>query len=224
MEDPDFHREFIDHCAVYMGDFLNLEGVKKIWEPMYELIKYEYPFHRKLINQWWPNYSEEKQKAETWLNQRTNIFYSQLASYYKLGTPVTLLITQAVEPAERAAVSFNGIRLSEGVFNGKFFADRALTLEATAPEGKVISGWRIIQVGGGSTTSTREVAGPQLSMMMPACTRLIITPIQGNASGIEPLATTPHERPDAIHTLSGQRLSSPRKGINIVNGRKVIVR
>ena len=224
MEDPDFHREFIDHCAVYMGDFLNLEGVKKIWEPMYELIKYEYPNHRKLINQWWPNYSEEKQKAETWLNQRTNIFYSQLANYYKLGTPVTLLITQAVEPAERAAVSFNGIKLSEGVFNGKFFADRAFTLEATAPEGKVISGWRIIQVGGGSTTSTREVAGPQLSMMMPACTRLIITPIQGDASGIEQLATTPHNRPDAIHTLSGQRLSSPRKGINIVNGRKVIVR
>ena len=74
MEDKDFHREFIDRCCIYMGDFLNEKGVRAIWDPMYDLIKYEYPFHRNLINRWWPKYEEELNKGHEWLALRSDYF------------------------------------------------------------------------------------------------------------------------------------------------------
>ena len=69
MEDADFCRCFIDKAAIYMGDFLNEEGIRSIWDPMYELIKSEFPNHRRLYqyNQWWPrNYSDELRDARNW--------------------------------------------------------------------------------------------------------------------------------------------------------------
>ena len=198
MEDKDFHREFIDRCAIYMGDFLNEQGVTKIWDPMYETIKYEYPHHRKLINQWWPNYNEELSNAHQWLNQRTDIFYKQLAEFYQLGTPVPMAINRNTNEPATANITMNGVRLSEGVFNGKFFAGRHFTIETTPllPEGEMsegrggseITGWRVIQINSGSTKTT-EVEGPLLSMDMPSCTRLIINPIMRSADGIDILAT-----------------------------------
>ena len=80
MEDEDFKREFLDRAAIYMGDFLNERGTREVWDPMYEEIRFEYPHHRALINQWWPNYNDELRNARTWLNKRTNVFYSQLAN------------------------------------------------------------------------------------------------------------------------------------------------
>ena len=79
MEDENFKREFLDRAAIYMGDFLNVTGTREVWDPMYDLIKTEYPFHRKLINQWWPNYNDELNAARNWVSQRTNHFYKQLA-------------------------------------------------------------------------------------------------------------------------------------------------
>ena len=45
MDDEDFRNEFIERCYIYMGDFLNEEGTREVWDPMYEMIKYEYPYH-----------------------------------------------------------------------------------------------------------------------------------------------------------------------------------
>ena len=183
MEDRDFSREFIDHCAVYMGDFLNEHGVSKLWDAMYEQISFEYPYHRKLINQWWPNYNEELSNARNWLHQRTDIFYKQLADYYKLGTPTSMIITPPAGADATVGISVNGIRLSENVFDGKFFAGRQLTLEATSNDGQEVTGWRIQQINNGSS-STREVSGPSLSMTMPQCIRLVISPLVAAASDI----------------------------------------
>ena len=224
MEDVDFSREFIDHCAVYMGDFLNETGIRAVWDPMYEQIKYEYPNHRKLVNQWWPNYNEELNAARSWVKQRTASFYTQLADYYKLGTPVAMLINQSGNEEQRARITFNGIPLSEGVFDGKFFADRAFTLEATPSEGMMVSGWKVQQISSNGAMTTREVQGPELSMTMPQGYRLVINPIQIDATGIDAIATTAAEQPPTVYTLSGQRIDKPKKGINIINGRKVLVK
>ena len=51
-----------------MGDFMNEKGTRAVWDPMYDMIKYEYPNHRVLINQWWPNYNEELSRAKNWLD------------------------------------------------------------------------------------------------------------------------------------------------------------
>ncbi|MCR4602732.1 MAG: CotH kinase family protein [Prevotella sp.] len=183
MEDEDFSREFIDHCAIYMGDFLNEQGVREVWDPMYEMIKYEYPNHRKLINQWWPNYGDELNNAYKWLKKRTAIFYQQLGDYYKLGTPIQMTVNKENEPKD-VGITFNGVRLSKGVFDGNFFAGRQITLQGEPVGEQTVTGWRVQQLTNGSS-SVNEVDGPLLSMTMPKCSRLVITPIVGATNSID---------------------------------------
>ncbi|MBR4191776.1 MAG: CotH kinase family protein, partial [Prevotella sp.] len=152
MEDADFNREFIDHCAIYMGDFLNEKGTRAVWDPMYNMIKTEYTYHRNLINQWWPNYNDELRNARNWLSQRTNHFYQQLADYYKLGTPTPLVINK--DASEEVKTYVNGIEIKDGYFDGKFFEGRKLTVEGKAGEGREVKGWKVMKDG-----STTQVDG-----------------------------------------------------------------
>ncbi|MCH5308216.1 MAG: CotH kinase family protein [Prevotella sp.] len=184
MEDEDFSRMFIDRTAIYMGDFMNEQGTRAVWDPMYEQIKTEYPHHRKLINEWWPNYSDELNKARRWLSQRTDYFYQQLGDYYKLGNPITLSVNKTLTDADKFDITFNEVRLSRGVFEGKFFADREITIEGVAPEGKVITGWNI-QTISSAGNSQRQVEGSRCSMLMPVCSALVITALVGEANAID---------------------------------------
>ena len=180
MEDADFNREFIDHMAVYMGDFLNYEGTWKVWEPMYNQIKTEYPHHRKLYNEWWPNYNDEMDKVKTWLKKRTNFMYQHLADYYKLGSPLPFLVNVTLDEADREALQFvmNGVPLSEGQFVGRFFKDREVVLEGKPGNGKKVTGWNVIEDG-----IARQVEGSKYAFTMPS-TSLQINAIIGTDTGI----------------------------------------
>ena len=183
MEDEDFNREFIDRCAIYMGDFLNEKGTREIWDPMYEQIKYEYPYHRNLINQWWPNYNDELRSARNWLSQRGSQFYTQLGNYYKLGTPIPMTINKNLHDPSEVTLTFNGVKLHKHYFDGKFYAGRKITLEGQAIEGKEVTGWQISYVSSsGSTTSERK--GSTCTFTMPTCSQMTINAIVGNSAGI----------------------------------------
>ncbi|MBR1414768.1 MAG: CotH kinase family protein [Prevotella sp.] len=223
MDDEDFNREFIDHCAIYMGDFLNEAGIRAVWDPMRELIRYEYPYHRKLINQWWPNYDDELSAAQNWISLRTAQFYTQLASYYKLGTPIPMIVNWIrQEGDDEVGITFNGVQLSAGSFDGKFFQNRQITLEATPGTTREVTGWRVQQITNGSSTS-KSIDGPLLSIQMPQCTRLVVTPVLEAASGIKTLTTT-SPTSGIVYNLSGQRLSKSHKGVNIIGGHKILVK
>ena len=182
MEDTDFFNLFIDRCAVYMGDFLNEKGTRAIWDPMYELIKNEYPIHRSLFNPWWPNYNEELNNARTWLKQRTNYFYQQIANYYQLGTPTALAINQDVADLGNIQVSINGVTLSNGTFDGKIFANRNITLNTTEADGKQVTGWNITIVGINGTITQEHKEGATYTFTMPTCSKMIIKAIVGTTS------------------------------------------
>jgi len=203
MEDDDFKNDFIDRCAVYMGDFLNLSSMWKTWEPMYDMIKTEYPYHRNLINRWWPNYSEELQNAKTWVSERPASFYQQVADYYKLGSPCQMTVNKSLttQQLDSIQVEFNGIQLSEGVFDGKFFANRNVTLRAEAAEGMEVKGWTVRTTKSSSTTTT-EVDGAEYSFVMPQCTRLVINARLGTLDG--------------INTIGGETFTWKRDGNNII--------
>ena len=185
MEDADFKREFIDRCAIYMGDFMNYAGTHEVWDPMYEMIKNEYPHHRYLINQWWPNYQDEMNSINNWLNQRTDVFYTHLKNYYNLGTLTNMTVNKDLSEADAKDIPFyfNGVNLTKGVFDGKFFQNRSVTLEGTAANGKKVVGWTVEKTVSGSTTTT-QVDGPQYAFTMPSCTMLKINAITGIDTGI----------------------------------------
>ena len=185
MEDEDFKREFIDRAAIYMGDFMNARGTHEIWDPMYEMIKYEYPFHRKLINEWWPNYNNEMSFVNTWLNNRTASFYNQLADYYDLGMPLTLLVNRNLKENDLkdVEISMNGVKLSKGIFDGRFFAGRAITLKGTGKGNSMVTGWKVIKNG-----TTEVVDGDTYSFNMMTSGSMIVEAILEKTNGIVSVA------------------------------------
>ena len=185
MEDAELSRAFLDRCAIYMGDFLNEKGTREVWDPMYEMISYEYPYHRKLINEWWPNYNDELNSARKWLSKRTDEFYKQIRNYYNLGTLIPMTINQQLTEEERQSVQihFNGVKLSKGVFDGKFYANRRVTLEATTTDGTQVAGWEVRQISSNGTTTTNP-SGNTYTFSMPTCQRLMIRVLLGDPSGI----------------------------------------
>ncbi len=217
MDDADFRREFIDRACIYMGDFLNEKGTRELWDPMYETIKTEYPFHRELVNRWWPNYNDELTKAHTWLKRRTDEFYKQIGNYYQLGSPVALTINKGKED-QVSELTFNGIKLSKTAFDGKFFANRQITISGKDADGTEIKKWKVI----GSETT--EVDGSELTLQMTTSS-LTIQPIVGDANGISEVHTQTTADDDPIYDLTGRQVATPQKGrIYVRNGKKYIKR
>lgn len=225
MDVPEFKREFIDRCAIYMGDFLNYDAVWKIWGPMYDEIKTEYPNHRKLINEWWPNYSSELSTAQSWLRGRTDQFYTQLKSYYQLGATVRLYINkdQSEEESEGIDIAMNGIRLSAPTFNGKFFAGRDVTLTATPAvdeEGhplttRVVTSWKVDSYTTSTSFSSQTYTGNTCHFVMPSGYQVKVTAVYGEDQGLEEISED-SSAPAIYYDLNGRKLDHLHPGINII--------
>lgn len=171
MDIDDFRQMFVDRAAIYMGDFLNLTRVSEIWDAMYQMIKTEYPYHRKGINPWWPNYNDEMTNARTFLRERPAHVYNNLAEYYNLGTPTKLTVNTSVENAEAMETSINGIKLTRGVFDGKYF--RGMHVSIRCPQAK---GWNI-ETKTKNGTASRQAEGPEYEFDMPECASIAINAI-----------------------------------------------
>ena len=173
MEDADFRREFIDRAAIYMGDFLNEEGVWSIWEAMYDEVRGELPNHLALFHRTIESYDNEVSVTREWLSERTPVFYRLLSNYYHLGEPIPLSISSDENIDSDMQIVFNGVRLSKNRFNGMFFAGRNVTLSAARESGRVVKRWKVSQVNDDITT-INEVWGNVLRMTIPQCDSLAV--------------------------------------------------
>ncbi len=220
MADPDFKRKFIDQAAIYMGDFLNERGTRAIWDPMADLVKPELVKHREENSGggWWgwhPNYEQEINNeinnARNWLSQRTNYFYTHVANYYNLGTPTPLVVNK--DMAEEVTTIINSVTLKNADFDGMFFANRQLTVEAEGSGNRVVMGWKVEQTANNNTTTTEEVYEPVYSFTMPACKKLKLTALMGSFDGINDLAAR-----DWNWRIDGQQLvvSGVSRGTNVM--------
>lgn len=227
MDDPQFNREFIDRMLIYMGDFLTKDRIIEIWDPMYDLIKEEYPRHRAQINAWWPNYQDEMNNARNWLNNRANNVINHLKQKYGLGTAKNVTINGGIECDEEAkatGVSMNGIKLTRGRFHGKFYQGRTITLTAEPEEGLYVQGWKITQSG--EETIVNE---PEYTFEVPANAikvDVILSDIDGiiNVEADENMAS---KVVDAIYDAQGRKVTENAKGMTIIrtkdgNVRKVM--
>ena len=211
MDDADFKREFIDRAAIYMGDWLNERGTRAVWDPLYDAIKYEYPYHRELINKWWPKYDDELNSARNWLSQRTGYFYNYIAAYYGVGSPLPLTINKTTGESERAEmeITFNGVKLSEALFDGKFFQDRRVNLSGKSlREGYTITGWKVTTKDNNSKETTETVEGSDYSFLMPSCKGIAIEAIVGADTGIHSVLSD--EQPADYYDLKGVRINGKR--------------
>ena len=124
-------------------------------------------------------------------------------------------------------IAFNGVKLSEGKFDGNFFAGRKVTLKATPVNGKQVTKWTIWKRKSDNTGSSRTVVnGAECSFDIPAdCPGVTVNATLADATGIESVSiqqssiTTSH-----YYTLDGRRVEHPTKGIYIHEGKKVVVK
>lgn len=217
MSDPDFKRAFTERAAIYMGDFVNVGRVWEIVEPMYAKIKTELAFHKEAVskknggyNQWWPNYAGELNNAKEWLLKRTDFFYKHMADYYKLGTPTALTINQDLTETELAdiEVEMNGVRLTRGKLDGKFYQNSEVRLS-----GKNVGTWKII-IDKNGNKSEQTIDGPICTFTMPECTSVSVNAIE--FTSIEEVSSSEASAPVEYYDLNGIRHSQIQKGQNII--------
>lgn len=182
LDTPEFKDMYIDRCAIYMGDFLRPEVVTGLIDTRYNDIKFEYKYHRDLINPWWPNFSQEVENGKKWAKDRWNFFYDHLSTFFNLKKPVKLTINKGMEN-DRSLI-INGVTLSAKEFDGKFFPDRILTVQSVSDtDGLYVNGWEV-NVKSGSQTSTSTYNTETLTYTMPEGSEVSIIPILS----AEPLA------------------------------------
>ena len=225
LEDPDIRKMFIDKCCVYMGDFLNGNGTGEIIDLIKDEAMEEFVAHRDKYNPgwgWWPtdNRSEITNKfndAKNWVSGRPGNFYKFIGDQWSLGSPIALTINK--ENKSDVELTFNDVKMSGKVFDGKYFANRTINLSGTVPEeGKAIVGWKV------TGKVTKEVQGSELSMQMPNGA-IYINPVIGEATDIDIVETTPSNQQSTIYDLMGNKITTPKAGrIYIQNGKRIFWR
>lgn len=138
----------INKFIVYMGDFLNGETMKPLIDSLYNNIKFEYPNHRNLVNQWWPNHSEEVNNAKLWVSRRTDNMWAQLRQKFSLGGPKSVNVNLRANNIDKCSFTYNGIPMTKGTLKGKDYIGRTIKLEGTSnSEDYKIVGWEVFDGG-----------------------------------------------------------------------------
>ena len=233
LEDPDILNMFIDKCCVYMGDFMNAKGTGATIDAIKDEALDEFVAHRAKYPTWGGNSRDEINNkfndAKKWLAgyteqgwfgqsttylPRTDYFLQHMSSQWKLGTAVKLTINKTEQDV---AITVNDIKLSGKTFEGKFFPNRELVITGTAPEGKVVTGWKL------SGGKNEEIAGSELTLNMTS-SELTIEPILGDAAGIQTIESSASTTDSSdIYDLLGNKVKTPQPGrIYIQNGKKLL--
>jgi hypothetical protein len=240
MEDPELLQMFIDKSCVYMGDFMNAEGTGAIMDIIQEEALEEFVAHRNKYNSGWGGQSNNRndilnkfKDAKKWLTgyteatwtwgggsttrtilPRTDYFTNYIGNRYKLGTAIPVTINKGVKDLPDS-VFVNGIKLSKGVFDGKYFPNRQIAVSAIAPEGKTIKGWKVTTKGTGST-ETKTIEGSELALTLEAnCSSMTIEAILSEDTGIRTAATT--------YSWKWQRTTGGFNVSNVPEGQKVCI-
>ena len=194
LKDPDILNLFIDKCCVYMGDFMNGEGTGKIIESIKTEALDEFVAHRQLYPVYGGANSREQIKrkfndAKTWAQGRPDKFIEHIQQQFQQFLrgnnpnvniiPISVTINKEMDsdkvPDE---VLVNGIKLTQGVFEGKLFLNREITLDGKTNNGNGLSvtKWEIKTIANGVENTTYS-NGPTYTFNVPSCTKLSINAV-----------------------------------------------
>ena len=197
MLNQDIKDLFIDKSCVYMGDFMNGTGTGEMIDIIKDESLEEFVAHRNKYNGyynywqhvWVPNSNNrsdienEFSKAKTWAQGRPNNFLQFIKEQYLSDDPtvdiipIPVTINKDVNVAEMPdEVYVNGIKLTKGVFDGKLFKDRLITLEAKTDieNDYSVTGWEIKKNG----VSEEPVEGTTYNFTVPSCSKLEINAVR----------------------------------------------
>lgn len=188
LEDPDILNLFIDKCCVFMGDFMNGTGTGEIIDKIKAEAMEEFVAHRDKYNtNHWVNNRNDitnkfndakkwvagKTKQYSWeqdVPPRSDYFLEHMSAQWSLGIAIPVTINKEVASDELPDdVLVNGIKLTKGVFDGKLFEGRQITLEGktNVTNDKIVTGWEIKKTPNYGTAVTTTVDGATCTFTMP---------------------------------------------------------
>ena len=218
LEDQDIRNMLIDKCCVFMADFMNGNGTGEMIDIIQAEAMEEFVAHRDKYNPgnpWWPtdnsaDINNKFNNAKNWAKGRPDYFYKHIGDQWKLGSPVGLTINKSTKAD--IEITFNGIKMSNNVFDGKYFKDLAMTISG----GEEVKGWRL------SGAISEDVAGSALTINMTS-SPLKIEPLFEEVTGIQTIENSESSIDNAaIYDLLGNKITTPQTGrIYIQNGKKI---
>ena len=198
MRDDNIKDLFIDKSCVFMGDFMNGEETGAVIDDIMGEALDEFVAHRVLYPSanWYPANTRDQiinkfndakkwvtgQAKQNWWEQdtppRSDYFLQHMSTQWSLGStiPVTINKTATNIPDE---VYVNGIKLTKGVFDGKLFLNREITLEGktNVENDLIVTGWEITTTPTNGTPQTTRFDGATYTFTVPSCQSLSINAI-----------------------------------------------
>lgn len=218
LEDADIRQMFIEKCCIFMGDFMNAEGTSIVMDAILDEALEEFVAHRDKYNGgggWWgptdnrADILSKFENAKKWLTgyteqgwwgsettylPRTEYFLQFLKDQYDdLGDAIPVTINKKLTDLENIEVTVNGYKLSEGTFDGKFFAGQNITLDWVATDGSDANyhGWAITTTPKSGSATSEFIEGTTYTFSIPAdCKKVEISLSDGiPGTGIKNLDT-----------------------------------
>ena len=169
LQNQDILNLFIDKCCVFMGDFMNASGTGEIIDKIKDEALEEFAAHRVKYNghninyhrnditnkfndakKWLTGYTEQSWGHTTTYLPRTDYFLQYMSNQWRLGTAIPVTINKEMDADDLPdEVYVNGIKLTKGVFDGKLFKGRQITIEGKTynDNALTVTGWEIKKNG-----------------------------------------------------------------------------
>ena len=225
MTDQRFKDRFIDRMTIFMGSFLNGDGLAQVIDSMNSVMITEYGYHRNKHypnNPWWPNQTQEYNDAKKWAKNRTTFMWTYLKDYFQIsGNTQKLNVNQGVgNEINDFRFTLNDTWLKSGTYSGNFWTGREVRIKAESKDGaSEIKKWTVKVTANGSTT-TNTYEGSTCAFTYPTnATVVSVTPFI-EATGIQAAEIDSNSAANAnngIYTLDGKKVAAPTNtGIYIV--------
>ncbi|MCM1319819.1 MAG: CotH kinase family protein [Muribaculaceae bacterium] len=169
---PEFRELFVNHAAVYMGDFLRPELMEKEIDRYVDMTAVEMPEHHKLYVSWYYDYNHEMEEIRKWTYLRVPYFYKHMAEHFGLNAPKPLLVTYP----EGVQLTINDVKLTTEKFDGCWFPGRQLKIAAQYSQSdKAVQGWIVTTTNGGKEEQTTYDT-PVLDITFPQAESVKVEP------------------------------------------------
>lgn len=131
---PQFRERFIQHFAVYLGDFMKPSYSIMLLDQMTSEIKNEILATQDVYEYKESSWISGTNKIKKYCEQRPGVLYNQMADFFSLGSVIPMKLEN-----NGKEIKINDIPLTEGDFDGSYFSDYPLSISTGASN----YGWRM---------------------------------------------------------------------------------
>lgn len=225
MKTEGFRQYFADRLIVYTGDFLTKDGMTAQLDEIYaeshgeQRLSHETWKYKSGMG--WSDFDSNVGFVREWISKRASVMPSLIRKSFSLGSMLDLVVNTSMAPEDAAAlhITYNGVRLTRGVFNGKEYQGRTVTL-AGAPEDDIVA-WEVRRGG-----DVERVEGSSVTVTFDKLMRYSLEAIVDH-SGISDVSTEPELRftvadgvvssdgPISVYDLSGRLVAAPAATVTL---------